>query len=89
LVRNANIANGVGVDGVGLAALVDDSTLAPRLLVDRRDGLGRARTGAVSRLHHLLLELVPGVAKQFLDLAGYGSPPASQAAAVPPPDLIA
>jgi transposase len=45
---------------------VDDAAVALRLLVDRRDGLGRARTETVSRLHHLLLELVPGGAKQFL-----------------------
>jgi transposase len=37
-----------------------------RLLVDRRDQLGRARTEIISRLHHLLLELVPGGAKKFL-----------------------
>jgi Transposase len=46
--------------------VVDDTAVALKLLVDRRDGLGRARTEAVSRLHHLLLELVPGGAKQFL-----------------------
>jgi transposase len=46
--------------------IVDDTTVALRLLVDRRDQLGRARTEVVSRLHHLLLELVPGGAKQFL-----------------------
>jgi transposase len=46
--------------------VVDDTTVALRLLVDRRDGLGRARTEALSRLHHLLLELVPGGAKKFL-----------------------
>ena len=45
---------------------VDDTTVALRLLVDRRDQLGRARTEAVSRLHHLLLELVAGGAKKFL-----------------------
>jgi transposase len=39
---------------------VDDATVALRLLVDRRDGLGRARTETVCRLHALLLELVPG-----------------------------
>jgi transposase len=39
--------------------------MALRLLVDRRDGLGRARTETISRLHHLLLELVPGGAKKF------------------------
>lgn len=37
-----------------------------RLLVDRRDELGRARTDLISRIHHLLLELVPGGAKKFL-----------------------
>jgi Transposase len=45
---------------------VEDTTGALKLLVDRRDGLGRARTEALSRLHHLLLELIPGGAKQFL-----------------------
>jgi transposase len=46
--------------------VIDDTTVALRLLVDRRDQLGRARTETVSRLHHLLLELVPGGAKKFL-----------------------
>ncbi len=36
------------------------------LLVDRRDVLGRARTGLPNRIHRLLLELVPGGAKRFL-----------------------
>jgi transposase len=36
------------------------------LLVDRRDELGRARTETVSRIHQLLLELIPGGAKKFL-----------------------
>jgi transposase len=40
--------------------------VALRLLVDRRDQLGRTRTEVVSRPHHLLLELVPGGAKKFL-----------------------
>jgi transposase len=44
----------------------DDTTVALRLLVDRRDQLGRARTEVVSRLHHLLLELGPGGAKKDL-----------------------
>jgi hypothetical protein len=39
--------------------------VALRLLVDRRDGLGRARTEALSQLHHLLLESVAGGAKQL------------------------
>jgi transposase len=45
---------------------VDDATVALRLLVDRRDELGRARTETVSRIHHLLLGLIPGGAKKFL-----------------------
>jgi transposase len=44
----------------------DDTTVALRLLVDRRDELGAARTWTVNRLHRLLLELVPGGAKKFL-----------------------
>jgi transposase len=45
---------------------VDDATVALRLLADRRDRLGRARTETISRLHSLLLELVPGGAKKYL-----------------------
>jgi transposase len=45
---------------------VDDTTVALRLLVDRHDELGATRTWTVNRLHRLLLELVPGGAKQFL-----------------------
>jgi len=45
---------------------VDDATAALRLLVDRRDELGRARTETISRIHQLLLELIPGGAKKFL-----------------------
>ncbi len=45
---------------------VDDATVALRLLVDRRDELGAARTLTVNRLHRLLVELVPGGAKKFL-----------------------
>ncbi len=44
----------------------DDATVALRLLVDRRDVLGHARTNTVNRLHKLLLELLPGGAKKFL-----------------------
>jgi transposase len=44
----------------------DDVTVVVRLLVDRRDELGRARTDIISRIHHLLLELIPGGAKKFL-----------------------
>jgi len=38
----------------------DDELVALRLLVDRRDELGRTRTQTVNRLHRLLLQLVPG-----------------------------
>ncbi|MCX2952821.1 IS110 family transposase [Lentzea sp. NEAU-D7] len=44
----------------------DDHTVALRLLVDRCDELGRARTDTVNRLHKLLTELIPGGAKKFL-----------------------
>ena len=47
---------------------VDDTTVALKLLVDRRDSLGRTRTEVLNRLHQLLLELVPGGAKQFLSV---------------------
>jgi transposase len=46
--------------------LVDGVTVALRLLVDRRDELGAARTLTVNRLHRLLVELIPGGAKAFL-----------------------
>jgi transposase len=63
-------AHSVAVAGLrspGLRTVVaDDATVALRLLVDRRDELGRARTETVSRIHHLLLELIPGGAKKFL-----------------------
>ncbi len=57
----------VGLRTPGLRAVqVDDATVALRLLVDRRDELGAARTLTVNRLHRLLVELVPGGAKKFL-----------------------
>jgi transposase len=57
----------VGLRTPGLRPVVaDDATVALRLLVDRRDVLGRARTETIGRLHKLLLELVPGGAKKFL-----------------------
>ncbi|NHC13135.1 IS110 family RNA-guided transposase [Motilibacter deserti] len=46
--------------------VLDDATVALRLLVDRRDELGAARTLTVNRLHRLLVELIPGGAKKFL-----------------------
>ncbi len=45
---------------------VDDLTVALRLLVDRRDELGAARTLTVNRLHRLLVELIAGGANKFL-----------------------
>jgi len=48
---------------------VDADLVVMGMLVDRRDELGRARTQTVNRLHRLLLELLPGGAKQFLSAA--------------------
>jgi transposase len=45
---------------------VDGELVALRLLSDRRDELAHARTQTVSRLHRLLLELIPGGAPRFL-----------------------
>jgi transposase len=47
----------------------DDITTAVRLVADRRDELGRARTQTINRVHRLLLELVPGGAKRSLSTA--------------------
>ena len=44
----------------------EDTTVAVRLLADRRDQLGVTRTQTVSRLHQLLLDLIPGGAKTNL-----------------------
>ena len=51
------------------AVQVDALTVALRLLVDRRDELGAARTTTVNRLHRLLVELIPGGANKFLSAA--------------------
>lgn len=57
----------VGLRSPGLTHVrIDDHLVALRLLVDRRDELGIARTTTVNRLHRLLLELLPGGAKKFL-----------------------
>jgi transposase len=48
---------------------VDDATVVLRLLVDRRDTLGQARTDLLNRIHKLLLELLPVGAKKFLSAA--------------------
>jgi len=42
----------------------DDRTVALRVLADRRDELGAARTLTINRLRRLLVELVPGGAKK-------------------------
>jgi transposase len=47
---------------------VDGDLVALRLLSDRRDELAHARTQTVSRLHRLLLELIPGGAPRFLSV---------------------
>lgn len=49
--------------------IADGPVTVLRLLSDRRDELAHARTQVVSRLHRLLLELVPGGAKTFLSAA--------------------
>ncbi|RKS80583.1 transposase, partial [Motilibacter peucedani] len=49
--------------------VMDDATVALRLLVDRRDELGAARTLTVNRLHRLLTELIAGGAKKALSAA--------------------
>jgi len=57
----------VAVRTTGLRRVtVDDDTVARRLMVGRRDWLGRAGTDTVNRLHALLLDLVPGGAKKHL-----------------------
>ena len=57
----------VAVRTAGLSQVrVDDKLVALRLLADRRDELAGARTRTVSRLHRLLLELIPGGAPRFL-----------------------
>ena len=48
------------------AVSADDLSVALRLMVDRRDDLGAARTTTVNRLHRLLTELIPGGAKKSL-----------------------
>ncbi|MEH0986344.1 IS110 family transposase [Micromonospora sp. CPCC 205556] len=45
---------------------VDDVTVVLRLLADRRDGLGHARTDLLDRIHQLPLELLPCGAEKFL-----------------------
>ncbi|WP_433579118.1 IS110 family transposase [Nocardia brasiliensis] len=72
---NGRKTNPVDAHSVALAALhapnlrrveADPELVALGMLADRRDELGRARTETLCRLHRLLLELIPGGAKQFL-----------------------
>jgi transposase len=59
-----------GLHSSGLRVIAaDDAGVALRLLADRRDELGVARSHTISRLHRLLLELLPGGAKKFLSAA--------------------
>jgi transposase len=60
----------VGTRIAGLRPVVDDEQLAVlRVLVDRRRSLGEDHTRMTSQLHQLLLELIPGGAKQDLSAA--------------------
>lgn len=57
----------VGTRMSGLHPVVDDNQRELlRVLVDRRRALGEDHTRMTSQLHALLLELIPGGAKQFL-----------------------
>ena len=60
----------VGTRMSGLRPVVNDEQLAVlRILVDRRRSLGEDHTRMTSQLHQLLLELIPGGAKQHLSAA--------------------
>jgi Transposase len=60
----------VGTRITGLRPVVDDEKLVVLgTLVDRRRALGEDHTRMVSRLHHLLLQLIPGGAKRDLSAA--------------------
>jgi len=75
---NGRKTDPVDAHSVALAALrspklvqveVSPDLLVLGMLADRRDELGRARTQTINRIHRLLLELIPGGAKQFLSAA--------------------
>jgi transposase len=70
---DATDARSIAVVAVRTPALtpvtVDGDLVVLRLLSDRRDELAHARTQTVSRLHRLLLELIPGGAPRFLSAA--------------------
>ena len=50
--------------------VVDDETVALKLLVDRRQELVASRTASMCRLHRLLRELIPGGAPRGCPLTG-------------------
>lgn len=57
----------VGTRMAGLRPVVNDAQLRVlRVLADRRQALGEEHNRIIARLHHLLLELVPGGAKVHL-----------------------
>jgi transposase len=75
---NGRKTDPVDAHSVALAALrspslvqveVNPDLVVLGMLADRRDELGRARTQTINRIHRLLLELLPGGAKQFLSAA--------------------
>jgi len=64
---DAHSVAAAGLRSPGLRQIqIDDTTVALRLMVDRRAELGRARTEVVNRIHQMLLEILPGGAKRFL-----------------------
>jgi transposase len=72
---NGRKTDEVDAHSVALAALrapglvqvqIEEDLVVMGMLAGRRDELGRARTQVSSRLHRLLLELLPGGAKKFL-----------------------
>jgi transposase len=75
---NGRKTDSVDAHSVALAALrsprlvqveVSPDLLVLGMLADRRDELGRARTQTINRIRRLLLELIPGGARQFLSAA--------------------
>jgi transposase len=60
----------VGTRMAGLRPVVSDAQLEVRqLLVDRRRSIGEDHTRKISQLHRVLLEMLPGGAKQYLSAA--------------------
>ena len=60
----------VGTRMAGLRPVVSDAQLEVlQLLVDRRRSIGEEHTRKISQLHRILLEMLPGGAKQYLSAA--------------------